>query len=317
MTKFLCKVVALILGVCLTVAAPATDSRATRASAIRAKIVDPNGGLIVVAHRGCHNPAPLHGLQSAPENSLLSLDQCITLGVDVMETDVRRTLDGYLVMMHDETVDRTTNGKGMVERMTLAQIKALRLLSNQGGAQANPTEHVVPTLEEMLAHARGRIVLNLDIKAAIHGEVIAAIEQMGMVDQVIVKTVAGPGSPALAGIAPFDRVPFMPILSSVGDGQVLAKVMDSQASGRVKPIGYELLDVTQQDIAVLAPMARRHKGRLWANSLWTGKIVGVGGDVDALRSPDAVWGAFLRAGVTMIQTDEPEALRRYADTIQY
>lgn len=53
------------------------------------------------------------------------------------------------------------------------------------------------------------------------------------------------------------------------------------------------------------------RGRLWANSLWEGKIKPVGGDIDALRHPDKVWEHFIRTGISMIQTDEPKALLRY------
>lgn len=66
----------------------------------------------------------------APENSLESLAHDIAWGVDLMETDVRLTKDGRVVMMHDWSVDRTTNGYGAVADLTLAEIRQLRLKNN-------------------------------------------------------------------------------------------------------------------------------------------------------------------------------------------
>jgi glycerophosphoryl diester phosphodiesterase len=62
---------------------------------------------------------PAKGLDSVPENSLAALERCIELGVDMMETDIHRTRDGALVIMHDDTVDRTTDGTGAVADLTL------------------------------------------------------------------------------------------------------------------------------------------------------------------------------------------------------
>ncbi|KFA39310.1 glycerophosphodiester phosphodiesterase, partial [Xanthomonas vasicola pv. musacearum NCPPB 4384] len=69
-------------------------------AAIQARLTNPQGGIVVVAHRGCHAAAPQHGFaETAPENSLLALERCIAIGADVMETDVRRAADGTLVML--------------------------------------------------------------------------------------------------------------------------------------------------------------------------------------------------------------------------
>ena len=72
----------------------------------------------------------------------------------MIELDVMRTSDGQLVLMHDTSVDRTTNGTGSVASKTLAQIKALRLKRGLGGAQAAVTDLQVPTLKEALRRDR-------------------------------------------------------------------------------------------------------------------------------------------------------------------
>ncbi|KAK0330826.1 hypothetical protein LTR94_031313, partial [Friedmanniomyces endolithicus] len=135
------------------------------------------------------------------------------MGIDVMETDVRRTRDGYLVIMHDATVDRTTDGTGKVADMTLAEIRRLHLRDGMGGAAAAVTAQQVPTLADMLSHGQGRILFNLDIQEAIYGEAIDEALRLGAANDAILKTRAGSGSPPLAAISPYDRVPFMPILS--------------------------------------------------------------------------------------------------------
>lgn len=302
-------------------AKPATPPAAnTTVTALQAKLKNPNGGLMIVAHRGCHAPAPYHGLSAAPENSLLALDHCIRMGIDIVEVDVRRTADGHLVMVHDNSMERTTGGTGLVSDLTLDQVKAMPLRDGLGGKDAELTSQVTPTLQEFLNHARGRILINLDIKGATYGddedrtyrEVGAVVERLKMNDHVIIKTSANPDSPPFAQQAPFNRISYMPMISSPGDEAALVKVIEQQASGRIKPVAYEVPPITQNTAEALVTAAHRNNGRLWANSLWQGKIKGVGGDIDALRHPDKVWGHFIRTGITMIQTDEPEALLRFA-----
>lgn len=298
----------------LSLAPLAAPAHAADPAEIMRRISDPRAGMIVIAHRGCHNSAPQHRLPAAPENSARALDHCVMLGVDVMETDVRKTRDGHLVIMHDATVDRTTDGKGAVAQLTLAQVKALRLRENEGGSDAALTNQSVLTLAEILALAKGRIVLNLDVKDAIYAEVVEMAVRLGAADRVIVKVSAGIGSPPLAAMTPFDRIPFMPMIASAdGTATDLPAVVDRQASAHRRPIGYELPRTPAGAVPPIAARARAASGRLWVNSLWDGFIAGVGGDDEALREPDAVWGALYRAGITMIQTDEPEALLQYRE----
>ena len=283
-----------------------------RAAAIMGRIADPGAGAIVVAHRGCHAAAARLGLGAAPENSLTALEHCVAIGADVMETDVRMTRDGHLVMIHDATVDRTTNGHGRVSGLTLAELRDLRLRDDLGGADAPLTDDRIATLDEMLRAAAGRIVLNLDIKDAVHAETIEAVVKAGAQKRVLVKANAGIASPPMAGLPPFDRVPFMPMLTGGAD---LPLVIERQSTGAVRPIGYE---VPRMPVAALPPLvaaARAARGRVWANTLWDGYVAGVGGDDDALRDPGRVWGRLIDAGVSMIQTDHPAELRQFVDSV--
>ena len=78
----------------------------------------PHDYAMVIAHRG--------DWRFGPENSLEGFENCIRSGFDAIEVDVRMTKDGVLVVMHDESVNRTTNGKGKVSDLTYAEIKKMR-----------------------------------------------------------------------------------------------------------------------------------------------------------------------------------------------
>ncbi|CBA15165.1 glycerophosphodiester phosphodiesterase family protein [Xanthomonas albilineans] len=298
----------------LTFAVPAV---AAGIAPIQARLANPEGGIFVVAHRGCHNPAPEHGFAGhAPENSLLGLERCVAVGVDMLETDIRRAADGTLVMFHDATVDRTTNGSGKVAEMTWAQLSQLRLRDDEGGADAALTDQHPVTLEQMLAAAKGRIMLNLDVKAPIYAEVADAVRRAGMQREVVLKTEVGVHSQPLASLPPFDQVNFTPVLLNPPGTDDLLRTMRIQIGGKVRPVAIELPRMSLAQLAPLVALANQQRMRLLVNTLWEGFVTGVGGDAEALRDPDAVWGRLYHAGVGALQTDEPEALLRYRASLK-
>ena len=103
-----------------------------------------DGRVRVLAHRG----------GPRPDGTILAGERSIALGVEILEMDVRLTKDGHAVILHDATVDRTTNGKGAVAAMTLAELK--RLDAGEGER--------IPTVAEMLAAVRGRAWVTLELK---------------------------------------------------------------------------------------------------------------------------------------------------------
>lgn len=123
----------------------------------------------VIGHRGAA------GLE--PENTLRSYRRALDIGVQYVETDVRLTSDGHLVVMHDATVDRTTNGKGAVESLTLAQIRAL----DAGKGET------VPTLAEVLELIKGKSGIHIELKGAGTPQpVYDTVTGLGMVDDVVI-----------------------------------------------------------------------------------------------------------------------------------
>jgi glycerophosphoryl diester phosphodiesterase len=105
-------------------------------------------GLRIGGHRG--DP------EGAPENTLAAFEAAVALGVDYVETDVQRTADGVLVVLHDDEVDRTTNGTGRVDELLAADVRRL----DAGGGER------VLVVEELLDWANERQVpVELDVKA--------------------------------------------------------------------------------------------------------------------------------------------------------
>ncbi len=126
------------------------------------------GRVLKIGHRGAAG--------HAPENTLASVENAISVGVDLVEVDVQRTSDGHLVIIHDKRVDRTTNGAGLVSGMSL---RALRELDAGAGQR-------IPTVEELLRAADGRVGLILELKIeGLAEQVCKTVHLSGFTGQVI------------------------------------------------------------------------------------------------------------------------------------
>jgi len=131
----------------LTLASALFSAAATAAE----EIVMPSRG--ISAHRGAS--------ATHPENTLAAFREAVRLGAHQIEFDVRMTKDGHLVLMHDAAVKRTTNGSGLVSRLTLAEIRALDAGSWKGRQFAGER---VPTFEETLAMMPINFWLNVHVR---------------------------------------------------------------------------------------------------------------------------------------------------------
>lgn len=107
-------------------------------------------GVLAIGHRGAAG--------HMPENTMPSFEKALELGADALEFDVALTRDGIPVVIHDDTLDRTTDGRGPVEAASFAEIAGL----DAGAWKTVPTH--VPTLEEVLREYAPRTLLNLEIK---------------------------------------------------------------------------------------------------------------------------------------------------------
>jgi len=130
---------------------------------------------IVIAHRGDH--------VEVPENTIASFEHAIKNTVDYVEIDLRTTKDSVLVIMHDNTVDRMTNGKGKVSDLTFTQLARLSVIDK---AKDSTKKYPVPTFEDVLKTCRNKIHIYLDYKSANVAQTYRMIKKYGMEDQIIV-----------------------------------------------------------------------------------------------------------------------------------
>jgi glycerophosphoryl diester phosphodiesterase len=129
----------------------------------------------IVAHRGVSS--------LAPENTLAAFQLAINMGLDFMEADIRTTRDDTIVVIHDETIDRTTNGTGWVNQYSYHDLMQLSAgYPSKFGSEYEGEE--IPTLFEVLELAKGRINLCIDMKNVPEGFVIDLISKMNMNNQV-------------------------------------------------------------------------------------------------------------------------------------
>lgn len=134
---------------------------------------------VVAAHRGVPSVTP--------ENTMASYRKAYELGADMIETDVQMTKDGKLVIMHDSSVNRTTNGTGNVKDLTLEQIRGL-----DAGIKFSQEfqGEKVPTFAEFLNEFKGKdVVLLVELKAnGLEKQVMQEIEHAGMIDHVVIQS---------------------------------------------------------------------------------------------------------------------------------
>jgi len=143
-----------------------------------------HSGPLVYAHRGASG--------YAPENTMAAFRMAVELGSDGIECDVQLTRDGKLVICHDETLERTTNGKGFIKDMNY---EALRKLDAGGWFDSKFAGERVPQLSELLGLVKDTgLLLNIEIKSGIvqypgiEGKVIAEVEAYGLADRVIISS---------------------------------------------------------------------------------------------------------------------------------
>jgi len=125
--------------------------------------------MLKVGHRGAK--------AYEPENTLRSFKKAIELGVDAVELDVRRTKDERIVVIHDANVDKTTNGEGLVNELTLEQIK--QFVTEKG--------EKIPTLEEALDFLDKKVKILVELKeTGFEKKVLSLIHEKGLVKNVVI-----------------------------------------------------------------------------------------------------------------------------------
>ncbi|MCZ7929861.1 glycerophosphodiester phosphodiesterase family protein [Agrobacterium pusense] len=260
-----------------------------------------NPAILTIAHRGFWT--------ATAENSLASVRAAVAAGVEMIEIDTQATADGRLVVIHDETLDRTTTGKGTVSELSFDVVRASKLKAGAGSDTAAVTDECVPTLEELLEEARGRITVNIDTKFTRDlPQVMETVLRLGVEDQVLVKTDIDPeaGHFEVLDADWFGKIPHMPMFP-------VRKGKFAEDLRRIEALKAPMIEVKFTDIADLAEgraEMERQNIRLWINSLDVSHCLDFN-DTRALSNPEAVWGALAEAGVGAIQTDEVEAFTNW------
>jgi glycerophosphoryl diester phosphodiesterase len=237
--------------------------------------------VMVVAHRAAHN--------GFPENSIPAIKQAIDLGVDIIELDVKVTLDSMVVINHDHTIDRTTTGTGNPEEYTWGELQKFKLKMPDGTF----TSERLATLEEALNLAKGKAMIDIDLKTANLKPVVDVVKKTGMTDQVLFFDSSFGILKQILILCPEAMV--MPRARSYESAEEAIKTF--------KP------PVVHIDESFYTPevgnLIRLNNARIWINALGTrDKMIRDEHTEEAIQS-------LLKYNANIIQTDEPERLIPY------
>ena len=244
-------------------------------------------GALIAAHRG--GPAP-----GFAENSIETFENTFKQVPALMEIDVAILADGALALMHDERVERTTNGRGRVDSYTLQELQRLRLEDETGAVlDARP-----PSLKEALDWANGKTILELDVKRGTPMErVVEAVREAGAENRVIIITYS-----AEDAITAHRLEPKLMISAPVYGQRDLQRLVDADFdlsrllawTGNSEPNSE--LNVTLAERGVEAIFG--------TNSEWDRRFE---------REGDTGYAAFADTGIAVLSTDRPEAAYRALD----
>ena len=254
--------------------------------------------VLVVSHRG--------DWRNAPENSLQAFKNCIDMGVDMVELDLKKTKDGELVLMHDKKIDRTMNGKGAPENFTLDSLKTLRLKNGVGCK----TRHQIPTFREVMQLCKGKIMVNVDKGYDYFDDAMKVLRETGTVDQCIIKAELPYEVVKAEHGDELKNMIFMPVVNLCKPGA--EEIIDSYIKN-MKPKAFELVFKTDDANTLrLIKKVRDSGARVFINTLWP-ELCGGHDDDRAveLKQPEESWGWIVGQGAKLIQTDRPALLLEY------
>ena len=182
----LCLTVA-ILNACSVTAQPANGQPASLTIIPKITLSDNRGlddcilnptcnKVLSVGHRGT--------IVWAPENSLAAFQAALQMGADAVEMDLRNSKDGVLFLMHDETLDRTTNCRGKIEDKVWDEIKKCKAKAILPGIPRQP----IPSFADALKSLKGKTVIDVDINTELTEKAVQEIKKRGMENQVMLLT---------------------------------------------------------------------------------------------------------------------------------
>lgn len=230
---------------------------------------------IVISHRGNH--------VAAPENTLKSYENAIAVGADYIEIDLRTTKDSQLVIMHDGSIDRMTNGKGKIKDLTLAELLAYQVEEKSQPAWG---KFKIPQFEEVLKLVKNKINIYLDFKEADVWNTYQMLLKYGVEKQVIVYI-----NYPLQAKKWMELAPQIPLIVSFP-----GNIHDSSAlSAFLKQYPVSVLDGSYKEYnSSMVRASHQNKTMVWP-------------DIQHPLEAD-FWQEAIELGVDGLQTDHPEAL---------
>lgn len=238
----------------------------------------------VCAHRGYW--------KEAPENSILAIEKAILNKIDYIEIDVRMTKDGKLVLMHNSTIDKVTNGTGKVAGLTYDEIASFYMYHG-----TELTTERVPLLSEALMSARGKIYVDIDMKISDYRAVYEVVKKCGMLSQAMFTVYEVPNA---------------------------AKLVNIDKEVNVFPVIYSMEELDQYMSLVKNLSIVQFNPRTWKdeilNKAYNNGIAGfmnvyINSDETPAKDNYRKVDEFVKLGGTVVQTDFPVELKTYLDKL--
>ena len=235
---------------------------------------------LISAHRG--GPEPGY-----PENAIETFEHSTRYQPLIIECDVQLTRDSVLVLMHDNTVDRTTNGSGKLDGFTLSELKALRLTDTED----HETPYRIPTLDEVLQWGKNKVIFTIDVKRGLsYATVIDAIRRNNAEAYSVIITYNADEAATVHRMAPD-----LMISASIGSAADLVRLNERNVPDNrlVAFVG------THEASESIYNLLHNH-GILC--------IVGTMGNLDkqAAARGDQVYADFIERGADILSTDRPK-----------
>ena len=267
-----------------------------------------NRPVAIVAHRGFWH--------TAPENSLSAISGAICAGYEIAEIDIQSSKDGILFLLHDRDVDapgaslrRMTGLSDLANNLTFSQLNELKLKNFDGGEGNSFSDQSIPSLESVLKLADEKIYLDLDVKSL---ELLVKTSKlgakMGMQGQAAIKTQVQTYEQAenLKELESKIGVMVMPMMYFSSDDFL-------EKFDLLQSVSPAMVEAEFDELSTLSLNQNYFKNA--GISIWVNTLDPVAccefNDSSALIDPDSIWGELIRAGVSIIQTDEPEALKKF------
>ena len=253
--------------------------------------------VMIFAHRG--------NWRNSAENSLQAFQDCIDESIDGIEVDLQMTKDSVLVIMHDETIDRTTTGSGKVSDHTLDQLRKLYLLTPIGVK----TRQRIPTFEEVLLLAKDKILIQVDKWKAYGKQVAELAKKHNCERQIILRTTDNSEVTKRNYGECLNNVMVMPVLVCKG-GDTDNKKLEDFTKNYTSPV--MSFSFTREDFPILKQITKLKKAgyRIWLNSVWDTFNAGHDDEM-AVTNPDNSYGWLINLGADIIFSDNPMLLKKY------